>query len=198
VSRHDERPRVGAKPGPPSERAILRDILAESKKHTALLVHIGHLLEDYVNPPADTLKIQIFTQPAGTPALHPPETAGGSPMSLGNAVPLPPDTEVPVGSRIVLVVHPWNSARNMPARLTGDLVATSDAGTAAPVVDATDPKNIEVRIEPPADRTLDSDIVLQDSGNGLISIGVHIDWDASSVVVLADGAKIDTMTEPIV
>lgn len=166
----------------------LRLIIETQDQHSLQLQSIGLAL-------AEILKFVKPETAIGFRIIANTEPQGGSEMPPTN---IPPggtiNQPIPVGHRIVLTVEPLGDSGN-PTVLDGELIVTTDL-TDPVSVDASNPKSIKVRIDQPADRTLDTHVHMKDSADENPSTDITIDWDQSTVVENATGFRMAFDTEP--
>lgn len=106
-----------------------------------------------------------------------------------------PHNPIPPGHRAVITLVPLDT-HDRPKALGHPLSATNDQPQ-VPVVDETNPTSLVVRVDPPADITLDSTITMADSVDGIPTATVTIDWDDSSTVDEANRFNVSIGSEPI-
>jgi hypothetical protein len=86
---------------------------------------------------------------------------------------------VPENSRVVFTLIPQDET-GTPTALDGELTAVNDQAQ-APVIDATNPLSLKIRVDPTPDRTAVSVITGGDS-DGDPSFIFEIDWDGKITV----------------
>lgn len=172
-------------------------LIAANCRSTSLnLVTIQHQLDQIIARrwKATRLAVDIGSEPLSDSGGKPPLSGGGEPMP-----PQPPVTgTIPPNSRAVIGVVP-QAADGTPTPLDGLLRVVQSVGNNAFGINQTDPLNIVVRCEPPADIDANplTTLILDDTLDSDPTVEVSFDWQKGVVTVKATQMRVTIGSEPL-
>ena len=102
---------------------------------------------------------------------------------------------IPAGTASVTIILTPKDSRGNPRALGNPLSVTSDQPE-TPTVDEADPLALKVTVPAPADITLDTNVTIKDSVDGVPSADINLDWDESSTVTEATQFGVTFVNNP--